>query len=1098
MADKLNPGEKSVGDEDYDKKFNHPKSESSDAKDLKTKESEGETNWKTNVSEPDDSARKKKRFGLKGRRGGKMQKGAALTFIVGFIGLGIWYTSVLAPNILLVNVKEMYTNDLADATTALEIYTQIAYFNKIGPLSGQDCVDGQPMSSQPIKCKLTTISRAQKQAFERQGFTFGLGDINIGGFKTDAGNVAIKKVYEDKRDDGDFSNDLPESRYKVYAIIPPNYKQVIDSAAANGISTFSDITRVENNTDVQVVADKYGTLVEQLFNPMGLANSSPDKLMQGLLQYAPITSGPQLWLYAQLSSTAKVQVYSVFNPRSSFFADAKFKERIKTRYNMTKQLTVTGDTESEVNRSFDDSVQKIDGGLDPLSGQPNPTDGVSLASLSSPLSLTQVKSLAGQLLSGGVSTESVKTIANNLPVFADLQVAGNLLATNTYSYTDLMCSWYTIGKISSNALIRAKASTAARYALQYLKAADSIKSGSAKEVPTNVLASKLAQHTIGGYGGGSATDSFTYRSITYGDYVPDAPSDIAGLVSAGSKVANLATDLASIVAYNLSAYENIATLAASWAQIIPNAAALGSVIGGSGALTPPPGNLTGADRDYCLSGETLTSKTAVKGETTETTRCTEAVTAMVPPGMQGAMAGAVEVARRTCPPVNALDDNPIRFYLGDWRGPISNTVLPSQKLVQVAMTPYVAGWFGVNTMLAAAGTQQLYTSQIKGIAANYALFSGMGELLGDMAMSRGLQPSNTVDMMAYLMLGEVIGSQGDADELERHNAKQNPFDPYNKFSFVGMLMRGMPASSQTDSPVFSTLTNVLSLVGASAQRVARVPSASAFYHIQPTFITTSNMAERIAGYTSRLSSAYCPLDLEYLAIGITPDIMCNVRYSMPLDDLTTALDLNGIIQYMTSSHSDVYDSKLKEFRERVGKADVLGGEAEYLGLKLAEAESVKSKPFIDKNTGKPTKGGEYEKYLQYCVNRLDPWGRSAIAMQYDGLSESQKSAREAMKDQYGNAVDRDDPGDPNQKYVDGMPVMAVWSAQSDIDWYTGKKCTRMTDQSEMLKYFRAYTTLCSVDGSMSNITDCTQPDNEGSNYSDPFYLNNDILFTSWN
>lgn len=1096
MADKLNPGENSAAEADYDKKFNHRDYTSKDAQDLKTKEASGDTDWKTTVSQPKESSKRRRVFGS-GKRGGKLRKGAALTFIVGMIGLGVWYTSVLAPNILLVNVKEMYTNDLADATTALEIYTQISYFNKIGPMSGQECIDGQPMDKQPIKCKLTTFSRSQKQAFERQGFTFGLGEINIGGFKTDAGNVAIKKIYEDNRDDGDFSNDLPESRYKVWAIIPPNYKQVVDTAAANGISTFSDLLNVKDNSDVQVLSQKYGTMLNQLFNPMGVANSSPDKLLRGILSYAPITSGPQLWLYAQLSSTAKAQVYSVFNPRSSFFTDARYKERIKTRYNMTKDVTVTGNTEKDVNKSFDNSVQKLDGGIDPLSGQPNPTDGVSLASLSSPLSLTQLKSLAGQLTNGG-GVDAVKSITQHLPVIADLQVAGNLLATNTYSYTDLMCSWYTIGKISSNALIRAKASTAARYALQYLKAADSIKSGSAKEVPTNVLASKLAQHSLGGYGGGSATDSFTYRSITYGDYIPDAPSNLGGLISAGSKVANIATDIASIVAYNLSAYENIATLAASWAQIIPNAAALAGVTGASGALTPPPSNLTGSDREYCLSGETMSNKTTVKGATTETTKCTEAITAMAPLGLQGALSGAAEVGRRTCPPVNALDDNPIRVYLGDWRGPISNTMLPSQKLVQAGVTPYIAGWFGTNTMLAAAGTQLLYSSQIKGIAANYALFSGMGELLGDMAMSRGLMPSNTADMMSYLTLGEVIGVQGDMDELDRHNAKQNPFDPYNKFSFVGSLVRGLSPTSDTRSPLYATLTNVLGLVGTSMQRVVKPSSASAFYHIQPTFITTGNMPERIAGYTSRLSGAYCPLDLEYFAIGITPDIMCNVRYSMPLDDLTTALDLNGIISYMTSTHSSVYDSKVNELNERVGKAD-LEGNKEYLALQLAGVNEVKNQPFIDKNTGKPTKGSEYEKYLQYCVNRLDPWGRSAIAMRYNSLSDAQISKRNADKDRDGNAVSSDDNGDPNQKYVGDIPMMAVWSPQSDLDWYTGKKCARLTDQPEMLRYFRAYTTLCSVDGSMSNIIDCSQPDNDGGGgYSDPFYLNNDILYTSWN
>jgi len=955
------------------------------------------------------------------------------------------------------------------------------------------------MKEQPIKCTLTTMSRSEKQAFEKQGFTFGLGDINIGGFKSDAGNVAIKKVYDDKRDDGDFSNDLPESRYKVYAIIPPSYSRVIDSLKATGTSTLLNTIRGNKEEAGNTLTKGVNDAFNQLLNPLKSASGSPEKMLDAILEGAPITSGPQLWLYSQISSTTKAQVYSVFNPRSSFFNDQKFKERIKTRYNTTRTVTTTGETKQQVDRSFDNSVQKVDGGIDPLTGQPNPTDGISLSSLSSPLSVTQLKGMASNL-SNGLSQESLTKLTSQLPIAADLQIAGNLLATNTYSYTDLMCSWYTIGKISSNALVRAKASTAARYALQYLKAADAIKAGTSQEVPTNVLASKLAQHTIGGFGGGSATDSLIYRSVTYGDVFPDSVEDLMSYITDPGKLINAGTDLASIIAYNLSAYENIATLAPSWAQVIPNAAALGAVTGASGTLSIPPFSLNGStDRQYCLSGETTENKTAVKGESSQTTRCTEAVTAMAPAGLQAAMAGATEVARRTCPPLNLADDNLIQLYLGTWRGPISNTVLPSQKIVQTTTTPYIAGWFSINTMLAAATTQQLYTSQIKGIAANYALFSGMGELLGDMSMSRGLVPSNTAEMMAYLYLGEIIGSKKNQDDVDRYYAQQNQFDPYNKFSFAGSIVNQLSPTTDENAPLFASFNNILSLVGVGAKQLGKTSTANAFYNSQPNFITSEGLdgaLKRSLAYTARLSGVFCPLDLEALSIGITPDIMCNARYSMPLDDIPTALNLSGVIDYMTSSHEDVYSKQSQELEERVGKADIQGDQ-QYLQLQQQAINDVKSKPFIDKKTGKPTKNSEYEKYLQYCVNRLDPWGRSAIAARYDGLSEEERAKRGASQSPDYEALTRGGAADPNQKYAGGLPQMAVTSTQADQDWYTGKKCTRMTDQSEMLKYFRVYTTLCSVDGSMSNKTDCTQPDREGG-YSDPFYLNNDILYTSWN
>lgn len=1064
MADRLNPADQTAAESDYQKKFNRSaKRESSEETDaIKRQEATGDAGWKTVTKAPEKKeADKKGRFRFSGKKGGKVRQGSAFFFIIVLILGGVWYTSVFAPNILLVNIKEMYTNDLADATTALEIYTQIMYFNKIGPGAGQGCDD-----TKSVKCKLTTMSRYQKEAFERQGFT-----------------VLGSKVQEDNRDDGDAKNDQPESRYKVTAIIPPNYKQTIDSITAGGLSSFSDIMRGNGNASSGVT-----NAINQLMNPLKDASQSPQSLLNGILAQAPIASGPQLWLYSQLSTTTKAQVYSVFNPKSSFFTDKRFKERIKTRYNMTKAVTVSGDTEQKVNRSFDAAVQSSDGGIDTLTGQPNPTDGVSLASLSGPLNLNQLQSMASGL-TGTINQGSLNNTLSQLPMAADLQGSANLLATNTYSYTDLMCSWYTVGKATNNALIRAKASTAARYALQYLKAADAIKAGTAEEVPTNVLASKLAQSAMGGYGGGSATDSMIYKSITYGDSIPGSLGDFGSIM-------NLASDAASVVAYNLSAYENIGTLAASWLQIIPNAGALGSVVGASGSLLPPPMNVGGSDKEYCLSGETLDNKTETKGQTTNDTRCLEAVTAMSPIGMQTATAPIAELGRKTCPPVNASDDNLFRALLGDWRGPVSNTMLPSQKATQTTVTPYIASIFGVNGMIAATGTQQLYTSQIKGIPANYALFSGMGELLGDMAMSRGLMPSNVADMTTYLALGEVVGVQKNMDDIARHNAKQNPFDPYNKFSFLGSIVRTLPQPTTSNTPILSSFGSALSLVSNSVKQIGQTSTANAFYHIQPQLLSGENGAERLAGYLLRLSAAYCPLDVEYLSIGIMPDIMCNVRYSMPLDDIATAINLTGVLDYMTgTNHSSVYDSKTQELEERVGRADYEGNK-EYLSGELAQVNGVKNQAFIDKQTGKPIKGSEYEKYLQYCVNRLDPWGRSAIYMRYDGLSDKEKAERRADETPDGKPLSPDYIGSPNQKTAGGIPTMAVNASQSDQDWYTGKKCTRMTDQPEMLKYFRAYTTMCSVDGSMSNIIDCTEPDHE-SGYADPFYLNNDILYTSW-
>lgn len=1207
MADHLNPAEKTASDRDYEKKFKHNQQSPDDPETLKTKEASIDSSWQNGQkSETHRQSSRKKRglkIGLFGAAG--LRKGSAFVFIIGFILAGVWYTSVLAPNILLVNVKEMYTNDLADATTALDIYTQLMFTFKIGPEAGQDCVKGQEVQS--IKCKLTTMSRSQKNIFEKQGWI-----------------VFADKVYEDSRDDNDKKNDKPESRYKVNALLPPRYKDIVDRAAKMGIKKLEDITRSASTIQgginkIGEVADgagqedwsgkaksalsDAGDYLNQLLGLPSNPGKKPQAMFTELMGAQPIVFGPQLWMYSQLSTAAKEQVWGVFNPRSSFYHDARFRQRIHSRYNMYAGSSIGGSDFCAVGDAFNKAVNKADGGIDLFTGQPNPTNGISLASLSggvaniwsgiaaitcdltqdSPLAPVDTDTIFGNFMNKNASTDkfneqtkkygldgsrlkepnlnisnlvdagkqlssnagalqgdisgvlsqlkslyipnNLTEVADKLPFVADLEAAGNILATNTYSYTDLMCSWFTIGNMANNALIRAKASTAARFAMQYLKAADSIKAGTSDVIGINTLSGKLAQDSfiaplpdspLGvGYGGGrGATDSLIYNLIAYGSSFVNV--DLSNNADAGGFLGGLLKgfvngifNMKSIMLYNLAGYENSLLLAPSWAQILPNAVALGGAQATNaskdgGILLPPPVNVGGKDKLYCETGEKLANKVDIKGQTTDNTRCPAAVVAMMPAIINAAADAISELARKTCPPTNPRDDNLLQILNGQWRGPVQFLMLPTQKVVQATGTPYVAGWFGVNTMIAASLLQALYSSQTTGLDANYALFSGMGELLGDMAMSRGLMPSDPGSMLAYLTLGELLSTRNGYDDIAKARAKQNPFDPYNRFSFMGSMVRGLSPKANSGSPLFGTIENVFSLFSGSIGHVARISTANAFYQSQPNMLTLEGGVGRLASYAVRLFS--CPFDLQQVTIGIFPDIMCNVRYSMPLTDIGEAINLSKVIDYMTTPRPEVYKSQTDELEKRISQAD--GFESgNLINLTAQDAlirTTIQNKPFIDKNTGKPTAGSEYEKYLQYCVNRLDPWGHSAVGIRYQELPEAEKTRRFASKKQDLQAFDKNAPGDPYQKIIGGVPIMAVTATQSDQDWYTGKKCTTasmLTQDSvtrDMITMFRVFTMLCSVDGSMSGIADCTEPD-RGSDgaYVNPFYLNNDILFSSW-
>jgi hypothetical protein len=933
MADKSNPAEKTAAETDYEEKFNRSDDPGTATNELKAKESDLDVGWKTSAKGKSKTASNAKRggFNFARRRAGKLRQGSAFAFIFVMIGLGIWYTSFFAPNILLVNIKEMYTNDLSDATIALDTYYKKLLNYKIGR---PQCSGSQT----DIKCKLSTMSRAEVKSFEKHGFV-----------------VVGNKVQEDNRDDGVPGNDQPESRYQVVTIIPPSQSPGV------------------------------------------------------------IATGDMLFLYGQMSSANKALIYSVFNPKSSFFMDTRFKQRIKNKYGLNKSISVGGSTEQQVDRSFDSSIRNSGGGID-MYGRPDSVNGVSLGSLSNPVTAAQ------------------------------LELAIAPLAAQANSFVGLQCAYYSFGKAVTNDAKTAKAATVARFAMQYLKAADQIKAGTSDDVTINALSSKLASGVGGGFNGSSATESSMYKSIVYNE--PPIPS-IFGIL------------------YGLDTFDLIGAMIPAWSQIMASAAAEGTASNVPGQLTMPPANLGGGDRDYCLGGETTQNHAEIKNNMTE--QCIPEVTASAPPGLEGALAPAELVARETCNPPH---DH--RIHEGSFENEKHGiyALQPSVKATAAIISPYVAGIFSANVIAWANATSLLFTSQAKGMAASDAIFAGTGEVLGDMAQSRGMMPSNVAFMEEYLAQKPAI--EKDFDDVARYNARKNPFDPYNEFSFLGSIVHGLTPVYSDKAPLLATLSNGVSLLGDSIKHLN--PSANAIYYHQPDPFNPLRL--------------HCP-DPEYYAIMIMADSMCNVRYSMSRLELAAQPD--QILDYMTQSHSDAYKDKIQELTERAAQADPEDGDAANVGRMVTEATSVSQQPFIDKTTGKATPGSEYDKFLEYCVNRQDPWGRSAIHVHRSDLPDALRQYRVGDKSsQTLESVSPSDRGDPYQK----VPIIGYSSisegAKAEQDWYTGKKCL---DQSEMMTNFRAYTMLCSVDGSLSGGVDCTDTDsNSLAGYSNDFFTSNDILY----
>ena len=97
-------------------------------------------------------------------------------------------------------------------------------------------------------------------------------------------------------------------------------------------------------------------------------------------------------------------------------------------------------------------------------------------------------------------------------------------------------------------------------------------------------------------------------------------------------------------------------------------------------------------------------------------------------------------------------------------------------------------------------------------------------------MSRGMRPGDKNSMKTYLAHKESIDNE--YEELARYEARQSPFDMYNKYTFVGSMAYSFSLGHGSESPFTKTIGTLLGMIP-TALKTATNSTASAFYHIQP-------------------------------------------------------------------------------------------------------------------------------------------------------------------------------------------------------------------------------------------------------------------------
>lgn len=276
-----------------------------------------------------------------------------------------------------------------------------------------------------------------------------------------------------------------------------------------------------------------------------------------------------------------------------------------------------------------------------------------------------------------------------------------------------------------------------------------------------------------------------------------------------------------------------------------------------------------------------------------------------------------------------------------------------------------------------AGVQQLLTliipyilatvpvrADLRGPAAGDVIASAIGLFLTRKSASSGLVPALSEGAIIQFLTSTNKTYNQYTDELAYYNARTQPLDGNNKYSFMGQVISSISPykNSNTGQTGFSYIANIL---GAVTNNI--IPIASAL-HSQPVLLTNSEEALR-----HRTNNFQCRDD-EKRDIGMQCDwngqgIMVStpriLRWAE--EDAAGKSDhLAEVVKWMQAEHGDnnaegpgpesgTYDDTCSQF------ANIANGEFTTIGS-CGDSNSAS----IDED-GKAIEKSQFAKFLQYCT-----------------------------------------------------------------------------------------------------------------------------------
>lgn len=592
----------------------------------------------------------------------------------------------------------------------------------------------------------------------------------------------------------------------------------------------------------------------------------------------------------------------------------------------------------------------------------------------------------------------------------------NKITEKAKTHMALTCGMNTYATVMEAAMINAKATTLARFAKQYLATADAIKAGvQSGDQEVEFLANRLSASSSNV----TATDGSSYR-------VP----------------AMYETPQSQQQPYGRS-YMNDTSLALTIVR------AFGGVFG-------MPGTTYLQNASTSLRGAAAGRESCVRGLSRSQEAAEQAAQCLDP--------GVVSIARYIGPVGFAATQIPQfqQLVRGLCQASVSSVVEIARTLTKPEASVASAALLGpVLTQ-----EHKRFSSQTHGIAAQDAIFSGTGIILGDVAQSIGMRPASKDSLRQYV--AATSESYDHLQRVERLAAQQTPWDITNRHSFMGTIVQQMGGVGLlTQASSIGAGTTLLTSTFSHATLGLVAPAASALYS-QPA---NTNL-ERLR------TAAECtiPGDLQ-----INPDFGCNVRYSLSADDLNK--NVLDVVRYMSTTQSNAGTIP----------SDV-GADTEVERRLQEEVNQGNGATFIDPVTGAPNKHTEYAKFLEYCTNRSLPWGYVGMKTEYQPEQYSPdedmgpRGIRTYSHQNYGQSMQNPDVTPSSE--LPWAYYGAAWGSEDDYEWMTGKKCL---EESPMLSHFRAYTIMCRALAGMSGTRECWHED-ALPEFNSGFYPRNNILF----